>query len=482
MRVSRRIGGLAGALCAVLLAGTQAATAATPSTAVAPVPAKSGGNAAAVPAKVRVDRLGPIAGKVPQRGSRAAAPQTANAGAPLTFQGGAQGVSTNPKVYLVFWGSQWNSDTHNVPDYLTRMFQGLGTANDTWSAVMTQYCNGVASGSTSCPDNAAHISESGPVYAGIWMDNGSAAPANASGGDLANEAGRAAAYFGNTDAGSNANAQYVVVSPSGTHPGGFPNSGGFCAWHSDANTQYGNIAYTNLPYQPDGNCGTGAVNGANGYLDGFGIVEGHEYAETVTDFVVGSGWTATDGEIGDKCAWQGLGNLSLPSGTFAAQPLWSNRAGGCKLGEPVPGPGLPTSNVLLTNPATGWVADMDNANPADGTRVKAYTPNPGYPQAQHWNLIQQPDGSYWFQPLLSSTSSLDANTNRSTVVDGTSYFAQLWTYGNSPEQHWRVTPNGDGTYRIIANDNGCLTANALGSVLGEWACTGDSHQNWTLTQ
>jgi serine protease len=479
MRVSRGIGGLAGALCAALLAATQAAAAA-PATAVPPVPANSGGHTAAVPAKVRIDRLDPIAGRMPQRGSKAAAPQAATAAAPLTFNGGSQGVTTNPKVYLVFWGSQWNSDTHGVPDYLTRMFQGLGTANDTWSAVMTQYCAGVASGSTSCPAGSANIAETGPVFGGIWMDNGSAAPANAAQGDLANEAARGAAYFGNTTAASNTNAQYVVVSPSGTHPGGFPN-GGFCAWHSSAGTAYGTLGYTNLPYQPDGGCGTDSVNGSNGYLDGFGIVEGHEYAETVTDYAVGSGWTATDGEIGDKCAWQNTADISLPTGSFAAQPLWSNRAGGCMISEPVPS-SFPTGNVLLTNPATGWVADMDNAGSADGTKVKAYTVNPGYPQAQHWNLIQQPDGTYWFQPLLSSTSSLDANTDRTRVVDGTSYFAQLWTYANSANQHWRVSPNGDGTYRIIAADGGCLTANVLGSALGEWSCTGGGNQNWTISQ
>ena len=43
-----------------------------------------------------------------------------------------------------------------------------------------------------------------------------------------------------------------------------------------------------------------------------------------------SGWVDSSGsEIGDLCAWQGLTTLSLPSGSYAIQPLWSNNAGGC---------------------------------------------------------------------------------------------------------------------------------------------------------
>lgn len=86
-------------------------------------------------------------------------------------------------------------------------------------------------------------------------------------------------------------------------------------------------------------CGQNFVNG-NGTLDGVSIVEGHEYAETVTDQNPAGGWTDRSGaENGDKCAWRtpgtsgGAGNLSLPTGTFAMQSTWANDAssgrGGC---------------------------------------------------------------------------------------------------------------------------------------------------------
>src|SRR5579862_3434405 len=106
---------------------------------------------------------------------RGAAPQVAAASqAPLTFGGGVDGIGVTtgaPQVYLVFWGSQWGTEGTNsagnvtftgdpsgmAPDYEAFM-KGLGTGSETWSGVMTQYCEGVATGSSSCPSgNTSHV-------------------------------------------------------------------------------------------------------------------------------------------------------------------------------------------------------------------------------------------------------------------------------------------------------------------------------------
>ena len=43
-------------------------------------------------------------------------------------------------------------------------------------------------------------------------------------------------------------------------------------------------------------------------IDGVTIVEGHEYAETITDQNPAGGWIDSTGyENGDKCAWVGVG-------------------------------------------------------------------------------------------------------------------------------------------------------------------------------
>ena len=118
----------------------------------------------------------------------------------------------------------------------------------------------------------------------------------------------AAAHFGNTTAASNRNAQYVILSPTGTHPDGFNTpSGDFCGWHDwngdptlpggPVTSPYGHIAFSNLPYITDAGraCGENFVNsGKAGLLDGVSIVNGHEYAETITDQNPSGGWTTVE--------------------------------------------------------------------------------------------------------------------------------------------------------------------------------------------
>jgi serine protease len=226
----------------------------------------------------------------------------------LLYGGGP--VEHTPRVYLVFWGSQWNSDGNGVQSYLTNFFSGVGTGSDNWSTIMTQYTD----------NSGGRPSFGSSVLGGTWVDNGASAPSNASASDISNEANNGAAHFGV----SGPDADVFVVSPSGTSPDGFPNTG-FCAWH-DWN---GNVAFTNMPYVLDAGASCGA-NSVQNQLDGFSIVGGHEYAEAVTDPEPPSGWVASDGEEnGDLCAWQNLTPLNLSSGSFAVQPTWSNAAGGC---------------------------------------------------------------------------------------------------------------------------------------------------------
>ncbi|TVT53003.1 hypothetical protein FNH05_12330 [Amycolatopsis rhizosphaerae] len=234
-----------------------------------------------------------------------ARPMAASSG----LQWGGGPVQHNTKVYLVFWGSQWKSDANGVQSYLTNYFAGLGNGSERWSNVMDQYT-----------DNSGNASSGNPVLGGAWVDSASAAPSSASQSAISAEANRGASHFGV----SGVNADIFVVSPSGTSPDGFPNSG-FCAWH-DWN---GNVAYTNMPYVLDAGSGCGA-NSVQNKLDGFSIVGGHEYAEAETDPQAGNGWVDSSGqENGDLCAWQGLTALSESTGTFAVQPTWSNAVGGC---------------------------------------------------------------------------------------------------------------------------------------------------------
>jgi len=158
----------------------------------------------------------------------------------LSFGGGIDGIgvtSSTPRVYLVFYGSQWTGggDPDGAATYLQHLFAGIGTGGELWSGTMTQYCDGplVSAGATSCPSGAPHVGyPASGALAGVWFDTAGPSPGNATASQLAAEAARAAAHFGNTTPAANRYVQYVVVSPSGTHPDGFntPTSN-FCAWH-----------------------------------------------------------------------------------------------------------------------------------------------------------------------------------------------------------------------------------------------------------
>ncbi len=306
---------------------------------------------------------------------RAAAASTSQA--LLKYYGGTTdgtqkiGVEVHPKVYLVFWGAQWGTpstsgndltftvDPLNAAPYVQDFLRGLYGSADTWSTSTTQYCQGIAKGATTCPSTATFVQHatSSPL-AGVWADVGSPAPVEATAQQLGQEADRAAVHFGNTTPASNQSVQYVIASATQMHPDGFDTpSGLWCAWHDftrakDVNvvTARGNVAFTNLPYVGDAsvNCGQGFVN-TPGLLDGFSIVEGHEYAETLTDFFPQSsagatnlssgGWfEPTNGENGDKCAWispgspGGAANVPFATGTFPVQSLWSNDMNGGKGG------------------------------------------------------------------------------------------------------------------------------------------------------
>ena len=289
------------------------------------------------------------------------------------LSGGAAAVTSTPQVYLVFWGNQWgtqitdingnltfSADYANGAPYIQQMLKGLGTKNELWSGTMTQYCDGLLVGllATSCPSGAPHIGyPSGTTLAGVWYDNAGAAPSAATASQIAAEAVSGANHFANTTGSSNRYAQYVVLSAPNTDPDNYK-TGGFCAWHNYTSSSVGNLAYTNMPYVMDvgWSCGAGFVN-PGGTLDGYSIVEGHEYAETLTDEFPNKGWVnfSNGQETGDECAWITSGttgaaqDVPMTTGSFAMQSTWSNDTNSCAISHAVV-TGSNANTVTVTNP------------------------------------------------------------------------------------------------------------------------------------
>jgi serine protease len=258
----------------------------------------------------------------------------------LSYHGGVGGtgvVTGIDKVYLVYWGSQWNNnDPSGEAAIQQSFFNHVGGSS--WNNSVTQYCQGVATGATNCGTSGTDATNPTGVLGGVWYDNSAAAPSQPIQSQFAAEAAAAAAYFGNTTAASNTHVQYVINTATGNNINGFGTQ--FCAWHSSTSSGYGYLAYTNMPYITDAgsSCGAYFISSAT---DGITVVGGHEFAETETDIFPNGGWLDGSGrENGDKCAWISSGqgaaaDVSLNGTFFPVQSLWSNafnsNAGGCVL-------------------------------------------------------------------------------------------------------------------------------------------------------
>jgi hypothetical protein len=231
---------------------------------------------------------------------------------PLLYNGGP--IQTNPKIYVVFWGSAWNStgDPNGVAARMKAFLPVIGGSG--WNNSTTQYTQ----------SGGAHVGNQTGSFVGSYVDTTSSPPSRPSQSQLAAEAVKAAAHYGNYTA----NAAYIVALPHGIKPSGFGTQ--YCAYHSSTTAAGHTIAWTNDPYLPDvgSSCGAGSVN-SPGTLDGVSIVFGHEQAETETDPFPNSGWLDSSGaENGDKCAWVNLIN-NPNAGGYPTQPLWSNSNNGC---------------------------------------------------------------------------------------------------------------------------------------------------------
>ena len=300
------------------------------------------------PGGVRYLELGqpPVVIHPTVEGMQRARKLSSSSGGNLYYHGGTSdgllgriGVETAPRIYLVFWGSQWdNNDPSGEAGILENFLPGA--SGSSWLNTVTQYCQAVVSGTYFCNGKGTPAGNATGEYVTYWYDKASKAPAHPRQSQLASEAVRAAAHFGNTSTDSNASAQYVIATATGNSSSGFGSQ--YCAYHSSTSSSTsGDVAYTNLPYITDAGASCGANFNSLGPKAGITIVEGHEAAETITDQFPSGGWLDSTGyEIGDKCAWISSGqgasaDVSFSTGTYPVQSLWSNAfnsdSGGCVL-------------------------------------------------------------------------------------------------------------------------------------------------------
>ena len=230
-------------------------------------------------------------------------------------------VQTDPRVYLVYWGSSWSSggDPYGAMNRLYNFYSGVGGSS--WGNVMTQYQQGCTPGTWNC--TGAHVGNPTGVLKYWWKDSSAITRVTPTHTDIANEAIRAARKFGDLSG----NTQYVIALPHGYGDTDFAAKGGTaCAWHDKVwvdSTHW--VTYTALPYQPDAaNCHNYTVHkDSSGILDGETILASHEYAETVTDPYLNAWYDRHGAENGDKCNIY-YTNATFSTGSFPVQATWSN--------------------------------------------------------------------------------------------------------------------------------------------------------------
>ena len=234
----------------------------------------------------------------------------------LTYRNGP--VLVSPKMYLIFWGFKAAGDPDRTKPLLKKYAKVVG--GSPLNNIYTQYYE--ISGGNTIP-----ITNPKQQFGGAWEDDGAAVPAHPTDAQVAAEAIRGVAHFGYDPNGS-----YVVATPHGHSTTGFGSD--FCAYHSATMANGQLVSYTNLPYMPDANdCGTNVIappSDESGTDEGVTIVEGHEYAESVTDPNPPTGWyNGQYGEIGDICAWQDIRNDPFGKKSYTSQPMYSNASQSC---------------------------------------------------------------------------------------------------------------------------------------------------------
>ena len=119
--------------------------------------------------------------------------RSASTASELNYHGGVGGVGveTAPKIYLVLWGSQWNNgDPSGEESILSSFYSGVGSSS--WLNSVTQYCQGVASGTEFCKGAGTAAGNQKGLLAGVWYDNTITAPKRPKQSQIAAEAVRAA--------------------------------------------------------------------------------------------------------------------------------------------------------------------------------------------------------------------------------------------------------------------------------------------------
>jgi hypothetical protein len=311
---------------------------------------------------------------------------------PLAFQGqgGAGRVMETNTVYAIYWmpvgstcsGSPCDAPTDtyeaNVNRYFSDVQAANGTNNNVYS-VATQYCQGVAFGTTSCNGGGTPIAYN-ETFGGSYVDH-TAYPVSGctattvclTDAQLQQEILADIATNGWPEDTSQPSHLYFIFTPSNvsicfTSGNSQCSTNSFCAYHDNFVSGPNNIAYA---VEPDNATLLGCTlnnNPNNSATDPTINTISHEQNEAITDPwpETNPGWWANDGnqdEIGDLCAWYFMSLNQINGTSYYLQDEYSNANNSCESsytpgsggGGGGGGGGTPPP-AIVTNPVVSGVA------------------------------------------------------------------------------------------------------------------------------
>ena|GEM_PF-1340421 len=324
---------------------------------------------------------------------------------PIPFNGGY--VQHHPRIYLIFYGSDWDKHTL-VKEQILQLYNWL--PGSSYQSLLTQYFdfNGYVTGDV--------------AIAGSYVDTRVAYPAKLNNEVIKEEI----QYSINTRGWSpNYENQYVVLFPPGPEPSSLWEFA--CAAHGWS----GQFAWVALPWSPEG-CQRGLAVG-----NAMQVSASHEYAEAVTDPIPTEnywGWENENfgGEIADIC------NTGTPAeqaevapGIFAAKViddyLWAATGNRCVAQDASPArfevntaaPTFPVPHTASLNGfvnAAGWGANYNFAlMGASGTR---YLPSERDARYGDWYGFSPAPNGFVPQAVSAQATGLKGSTTYEVRLDG----------------------------------------------------------------
>jgi hypothetical protein len=376
-------------------------------------------------------------------GPRPANSPVAAAGTTLSYHGGK--LVQNPRVFQLRYGS----GTY-IPQLTSTTAPNMGTA----------YSQMLTSGVFDWLDEYNASSPSQLLGRGFHNGSTQITPEPTRNGSTITDAAIRAELTAQITAGNlpqpNDNQIYMVSFPAGKTITAFGDTScvDFCAYHDSFQIGSQNVYYGVLPDLTTGGCATGC--GAGTVFENQQSVASHEMIETITDGVVGTGWTSSGEEIGDLCNHQHASFVGTDGNTYTIQNEFSNQDGACIATRSTPPLRNPASDILwrdtdgtiaiwfenggsavsqihIANPGLDWVIQSTGDFDGDG-QTDILWRNQGSGVVQLWLMN---GGTIVSQPPAINNPGFDWVIQRTGDFDGDGKTDILWrNQGSGVVQLW----------------------------------------------